>query len=83
MTDDGLRKKLGADLVKRCEEMFEERHPLMFKSQRNLHLSGPGWSYGTRAGGVSGPNWFVGSAWPQRTEKLFALAGEVAGKLEE
>jgi len=83
LTDDALRKKLGADLVKRCDEMFDERHLLMFKSRSSLHLSGPGWSYGTRTGGVSGPNWFVGSAWQQRTEKLFALAGEVAKKLKK
>ncbi len=81
LTDDALRKKLGPDLVKRCEEMFDERHPLMFKSLRSLHLSGPGWSYGTRGGGVSGPNWFVGSAWEQRTEKLYSLAGEVEKRL--
>ena len=50
----------------------------MFKSLSNLHLSGPAWSYGTVGRGVSGPNWFVGSGWQRRTEKLFSLAGEVA-----
>jgi len=83
LTDQELKAKLGADLLRRCEEAFEERYLYMWTGLSNLRLRGwygyaPQWDSWRWFPPVAGHHFFVGSAWQQRTEKLFALAVEVA-----
>ena len=91
--DKDLRAKLGADLLRRCEEYLQERHLRMWLSLSDLQLfyDYPGVKWGPsymasswRAGSnVGGSHWFLSSGYQQRTAELFSLAGEVEKKLRE
>ena len=79
LTDAALKAKLGADLVKRCEDALTERTTSLWKA-----VGAPAggdrddtWRKGPSAQGQA---WFLESHWPERSRKLYALAGEVAGK---
>ncbi len=88
--DETLRVKLGPDLAKRCEEYLHARHMTMWLSGCGMQFyynfptmkwrsnRAHGWG-----GGLTGHNWFLGSNWQARTAKLYSLAGEVTGKLNE
>jgi len=74
VTDKGLRARLADDLVARCEKALDEH-------LRALQLL-RGWTGKTvphclSSGTDLGESWFLGSGWEERTERLFALAGEV------
>ena len=78
----------GADLVRRCEETFEERYLFMWTGLSNLRLRGwygyaPGHEGWRWFAPVAGHHFFVGSGWQERSEKLFALAAEVAKATEK
>ena len=82
LTDEGLKAKLGADLVRRCQETLDERLMYVFKSLGSMQLELHGWGVGNWrfSAGPPGHAWFLSTGWPQRTEKLYALAAEVAQK---
>lgn len=76
------RALLGTELVKRCEDTLVERTLFL-----NVALAMGSNPYGLedwdQINGLQPGNcWFVHSNWQSRTEKLFALAGEVAKRLE-
>ncbi len=82
LTDEASRQKLPAELVGRCEELLVERTHFMLKAISHLqinnewgNLTGP--SPICRQIGVTGHRWFAGSGWQERSERLYALAGEV------
>ena len=92
--DEGLKARLGEDLVRRCEEYLHARHMMMWLSVTNLQCyhandGSPGWGlylakqWRICPAGMSGHYWFLSSGWQERTWQLFSLAGEVAAKLEE
>ena len=88
LTDPKLKARLGADMAKRCQEALVERTHYMLKSLGQLRLTGPAhwyvtvdYTYWHRAPGPVGHQWFVGSGWQARSEKLYSLAGEAARKL--
>ena len=70
LTDEAAKGKLGADLVQQCQDALAERLARMMENMANRPGCRPGWA------------WTLGADWPQRTEKLFTLAGEVQKKLE-
>jgi len=93
LTDDILREKLGAELATRCQTLLDERQLCLWRAQglseetiqshgsvRNPTRSVTRGS-NSRNARVAGHTWFLNSGWQERTEKLFALAGEVAAKL--
>jgi hypothetical protein len=90
--DERLKARLGQDLVRRCEQYLQDRHTMMWLSMSNLqcyynHVDAKWRSWMAkdwRSGGskASGHFLFLSSGWPQRTLKLFALAGEVTRKLD-
>jgi hypothetical protein len=92
LSDESLRARLGADLVRRCEEHLQQRHIMMWLSLSDLQLfyNYPGAKWGPsymasawRAGSnVGGSHWFLSSGWQLRAEQLYSLAGEVTRKLE-
>jgi hypothetical protein len=87
LTDPALKAKLSEELAGRCEETLRRRTRRVFMSCSNLQLSGPSWNYATawrswfKWPNVAGHYWFVGSGWQERSEELYALAGEVERKL--
>ena len=91
LSDEVLRGKLGADLVRRCEEYLQNRQMMMWLSLSDLQLFynypgarwGPAYMASAWRGGsnVGGSHWFLGSGWQLRAEQLYALAGEVTAKL--
>jgi hypothetical protein len=89
LTDQKLKAKLGAELVKQCEDYLYARHMMLWLSLSDLQFYGrkPGeagcYAQGWRGSpNVSGHNWFLGSGWQQRTAQLYELAGEVNKKLD-
>jgi hypothetical protein len=91
--DKGLKAKLGADLLRRCEDYLQERHMRMWLSLSDLQLfyDYPGAKWGPsymasswRPGSnVGGSHWFLASGWQLSAERLYSLAGEVARKMGE
>ena len=81
LTDADLKKALSEDLVRRCEEALDERRRCLWRSFITWQ-SGPKYSHDVRSwrgrGQITGYTWFLGSGWQERSEKLYALAGEVA-----
>jgi hypothetical protein len=82
LADPAAKGRLGADLVKRCEDLLALRETCMWKGVSNLLLAGPNWGFGAWRWepGVAGNVWFQGSLWQERSEKLYSLAGEVQKK---
>jgi len=85
LAEPAAKARLGAELVKRCEGLLVERTHYMIKSLGQLRLTGPqhwyvtvGYTYWHRSPGPVGHQWFLGSGWQQRSEKLYRLAGTVA-----
>ncbi len=93
LSDEALKAKLGADLVRRCEEYLQNRHLMMWLSLSDLQLFynypgakwGPSYMASSWRGGsnVGGSHWFLGSGWQLRTEQLYTLAGEVSRKVAQ
>ena len=89
LTDGALKAKLGPDLADRCQKLLDDRVWEELKSFTSLQLTGRVYVtysnynnlfyYG--AGGTPGHCWYVGSGWQDRTQQLYALAGEVQRKL--
>ena len=84
--DKASADKLGPDLVKRCQQVLEERHRAMWISVATLQV-GPAADHAFAAwrgcyyAGVNGYRWFQGSSWQEREERFYNLAGDVAKKL--
>jgi hypothetical protein len=88
LTDEALKKEIGPDLARRCQDALIERTHYMIKSLGQMKLTGPqhwyvtvGYTYWHRSPGPVGHQWFVGSGWQGRSRKLYALAAEVSKKL--
>ena len=80
------RRKLGRDLIARCEALLVERTSCLLKASTSLQLTGDDFNYVTaeriiRFAGPAGHYWFVGSGWQDRTALLYRTAGEVARKI--
>ena len=85
LTDDALKARLGPQLAKRCQDVLDERLREVWRSGSGMNLTGRHYASAELAGdyfgGIAGHCWFVGSGWQDRTQKFYALAGEVARKL--
>jgi Glycoside hydrolase 123, catalytic domain/Glycoside hydrolase 123 N-terminal domain len=79
LTDEAAKKKLGAELADRCQTMLDERLRLAWKGAGGEadDIKGKSWRYKLHP---DAHKWYLTSGWQQRTETLFALAGEVAKK---
>ncbi|GAH35038.1 unnamed protein product, partial [marine sediment metagenome] len=83
LLDEAKRKKLGADLIRRCEAMLTDRTLTVLQALQSHMTSGfaktshhaLGWRWKP---GQVGYRWFLHSGWQQRSDKLYALASEVA-----
>ncbi|MFB3891263.1 MAG: glycoside hydrolase domain-containing protein [Phycisphaerae bacterium] len=79
-----LDKKLDAATAKRLQDLLDERTLALLRGTNSLQLSGAWTNYGTvsntwfQTPGYAGDQWFVGSRWQERSEKLFTAAGEAA-----
>jgi len=80
LVEDAVKAKVPADLRDRIGKYLLERNQMIFKGMSTLQLSGPHhvyavtWKYFPI---VDGNTWYIGSAWQDRTRRLFALAAEV------
>jgi hypothetical protein len=88
LTDEKLRAKLGDVLARRYQDALDERIRYMIKGMSDLKIdsaiNGPATNaYSTwwNRAGIEGHKWFIASGWQERTRRLYALAGEVARKL--
>jgi hypothetical protein len=84
LTDDGWKARLGADLARRCQETLDQRLPYMWKCLADSQLEIHGWGAATWrfSPGMAGHAWFLNSGWQERSQRLYALAGEVAKTLQ-
>ena len=76
---------LGTDLVGRCRELLKERHRAAWREDRKdeAFLAEKGFAkLAWYSQDEACYKWFLTTNWQERTERLYALAGEVAGKLE-
>ena len=83
LTDETLRRRLGASLAKRCEKALDERMQIMWKSLSNHQLGSTMFFRATAwrwTPGVMGHTWYLGSHWQQRSRLLYNLADEVTRK---
>jgi hypothetical protein len=87
LLDPARSAKLGPELARKCRDLLDARLAMMFRSMSNLQMIGGGNDAGSQyatgwrwAAGPFGQVWFIGSGWQQRSEDLYALAGEVARK---
>ncbi|HUV39923.1 MAG TPA: glycoside hydrolase domain-containing protein [Planctomycetota bacterium] len=86
LMDDASRAKLGDPLVRRCRQALDER-TLAIEQGLNSHAhcgfrkteQYEWWS----APGQVGWRWYLASGWQARSDRLYALAAEVAAKLGE
>jgi len=73
--------KLPKELAKRCREMLEERLWAIITALDNHQNSGlermNGHSWWSDPS-IVGSQWYLGSGWQERSDKLYALAGEVS-----
>ena len=90
LTDDALRATLGEDLASECQDALVERTHYMIKSLGQMKLTGPahwyvtvGYTYWHRSPGPVGHQWFLGSGWQERSEKLYGLAAQVEKRLAD
>lgn len=85
LTDETLKAKLGAELAERCQRLLDERMVDVWRAGSGLQLTGRSYASvpftGDSYGGLAGHIWYIGSAWQDRTQALYATAGEVARKL--
>jgi hypothetical protein len=83
--DPAQRSRLGEELAGRCQAALDERlhdTELDFCMMINrFNGDDPGGVGSTFGPGVPGHIWNIASGWEERTEALFALAGEVERKL--
>ncbi len=80
LTDETLRARLGEQLAQRAQVLIDERTRYTAWA---LHQEGNFYNFGSYLpGGALGWNWYTGSGWQQRLEKLFNIAAEVAGALD-
>ena len=84
LTDEKLRRRLGAALARRCQKTLDQRLLIMWQSLSNLQLGGTMF-FGATAWRwtpcVAGHRWFLGSGYQKRNQELYELAGRVAKKL--
>jgi glycosyl hydrolase family 123 len=83
LTDEKLRGRLGAPLVKRSEKALDERIQIMWKSLSNHQLGSTMFFKATAwrwTPGVMGHTWYLGSPWQERSRLLYNLADEVTRK---
>ena len=80
LVNKGLARRDPA-LAKRCQETLDERLLYMWKALDNMRFGGWGVTAWRYQAGVSGHAWLLHSGYQQRTEKLYALAGEVEEKM--
>ncbi len=82
-----LGKKISGDLARRCQDILDERSRAILRGANALIISGAwtryptsdhGWWY---TPGQVGYQWYVGSGWQKRSNKLFDAASEVAAKV--
>jgi hypothetical protein len=67
LLDKALRAKLGEELAKKCEAILDERAQLIDEAAGKRGQPARGWE------------WYADETkWPERTEKLFSAAAEVA-----
>jgi Glycoside hydrolase 123, catalytic domain/Glycoside hydrolase 123 N-terminal domain len=76
LVNKGLAKR-APELAKRCQETLDERLLYMWKGLDNMRFGGWGITAWRYQAGVSGHAWLLNTARQDRTEKLYALAGEV------
>jgi hypothetical protein len=86
LTDATLKAKLPAELAQKGQAVLDERLGELWRAASDLQLPN---HYGragllefddSYAGGFAGHAWFVSSGWQDRTQKFYALAGEVVRK---
>jgi hypothetical protein len=73
--------KRAPDLAKRCQEALDERLACMWRALNNWQCGGWGVTAWRFQAGVSGHAWLLNAGLRERTEKLYALAGEVERQL--
>ena len=84
ITGADTKAKVG-DLAKAYDDLMVERQVAFWRSVASLQL-GPHyqfddpWAWGWPV--LNGHLWYLQSGWQKRSEKLYAFAGEIAGKLE-
>ena len=82
LLDAAKRKKLGDDLVRRCEAMLTDRTLTILQAMDSHMSSGflkpsiHAWAWRWHPGQV-GHRWFLHSGWQQRSDTLYALAADV------
>jgi hypothetical protein len=86
LLDPSAKAKLGDALATRCQQLLDDRIWEELKAFGDMQLTGRlystsnnVWGYG--CGGPAGRAWYAGSGWQERTQELYALAGEVAQKV--
>ena len=88
LLDEKLKAKLGADLAKRCQDELDDRMRVMLRATSTLKCGGGKRRSATspqtwwNTPGIAGHAWYVGSAWQDRSKRLYSLAGEVAEKIK-
>ena len=78
-----LDKKISGDLADRCRKILDDRiMPLRIGTSliaQSADVDNTWWNWP----GSLGYNWYVGSGWQERSEKLYAAAAEVAKAIQE
>jgi len=77
-----LEEKIDGELAARCQAILDERIPAIRRGVNTLGCAGANPAYidnsWWQVPGVLGHEWYVGSGWQDRSEKLYAAAAEVA-----
>ena len=89
LTNEAQKARLGADLAAKCQQLLDDRIWENLKGFSGLQLTGRNYTtyanYGHifyyNAGGAAGAFWYAGSAWQDRQQQLYALAGQVQRKM--
>ncbi len=79
-----LAEKIDAALAKRAQAVLDERIPAMRKGVCSLGCAG-GWTSHAyidnqwwQTPGSLGSDWYTGSGWQERSQKLYSIAAEIA-----
>ncbi len=84
LLDDKLRAKLGEDLAQECQALLDERTRYLAWANEHSNVFTTAHSFlKVATGGVLGAQWYAGSDWQQRSEKLYSIAGEVMAALQK